>query len=83
MWAAVTESTNTTLHTGVACSLLASVLFAANYYLATHLAPLGGQGIYGWRILLTAPLLGFFIVASGRRSDIAQIWQRVVTQVWL
>lgn len=59
------------------------MLFAANYYLATHLAPLGGQGIYGWRILLTAPLLGFFIVASGRRSDIAQIWQRVVTQVWL
>lgn len=79
----MTESATTSLRTGVACSLLASVLFAANYYTATLLAPLGGQGIYGWRILLTAPLLGLFIAASGRHGDIRRIWQRIIRQWWL
>lgn len=68
---------------GIACSLAASVLFAANYYVATWLSPLGGLGIYGWRVLLTVPLVGLFIVASGRQRDITQVWQRTRQYPWL
>lgn len=60
---------------GVAYSLAASVLFALMYFHATLLAPLGGAGIYGWRILLTAPFLGAFILLSRRGSEIAELWQ--------
>ena len=62
---------------GVVYSLAASVLFALMYFHATLLAPLGGAGIYGWRILLTAPFLGVFILLSRRGAEIAEIWQRL------
>ena len=62
---------------GVAYSLIASVLFALMYFHATLLAPLGGAGIYGWRILLTAPFLGIFILLSRRGAEIAELWQRL------
>src|SRR5690606_21101655 len=62
---------------GVFFSLLASVLFATTYYSATLLSELGGEKIYGWRVLVTTPLLGLFIVLSGRRKDIVQLWRRV------
>lgn len=62
---------------GVVYSLAASVLFALMYFHATLLAPLGGAGIYGWRILLTAPFLGVFILLSRRGAEIAELWQRL------
>lgn len=62
---------------GVAYSLVASALFAVMYYYATLLAPLGGEKIYGWRILLTAPLLAAFIVLSGHAGDIVELWRRL------
>jgi chloramphenicol-sensitive protein RarD len=62
---------------GVIYSLAGSVLFALMYFHATLLAPLGGAGIYGWRILLTAPFLGVFILLSRRGMEIAEIWQRL------
>lgn len=70
---------------GVAASLTASVLFALMYYHATLLAPLGGAGIYGWRILLTAPFLGVFILLSRRGAEIAELWQRLRARplLWL
>ena len=70
---------------GVAYSLTASVLFALMYFHATLLAPLGGAGIYGWRILLTAPFLGVFILLSRRGAEIAEVWQRLRARpvLWL
>jgi len=70
---------------GVAYSLTASVLFALMYFHATLLAPLGGAGIYGWRILLTAPFLGVFILVSRRGAEIAEVWQRLRARpvLWL
>lgn len=65
---------------GVFCSLLASVLFACAYYSATLLAELGGEKIYGWRVLVTAPFLGMFVVLSGRGGDITRLWRRVRRQ---
>lgn len=65
---------------GVACSLVASVLFASLYFYASCLAPLGGAAIYGWRILLTAPFLGGFILLSGGGADLVAIWRRLVAR---
>lgn len=50
---------------GVALSVLASVLFGAMYYLSALLAPLDGEQIFGWRMLLTLPLLALFLHWSG------------------
>ncbi len=50
---------------GVALSVLASVLFGAMYYLSALLAPLDGEQIFGWRMLLTVPLLALFLRWSG------------------
>ena len=36
-------------------SVLASLLFGAIYYLSPFLAPLDGEQIFGWRVLLTLP----------------------------
>lgn len=72
-------------HSGVVFSLLASILFAVAYYSATLLAGLGGEKIFGWRVIVTAPLLGVFITLAGRRKDIRQVWQRTRQQplLWL
>ncbi len=40
---------------GVVVSVLASVLFASLYYLSPFLAPLDGEQIFGWRVLVTLP----------------------------
>ncbi|MFN4360614.1 MAG: EamA family transporter RarD [Hylemonella sp.] len=50
---------------GVALSVLASVLFGAMYYLSALLAPLDGEQIFGWRMLLTVPLLALFLRWGG------------------
>lgn len=42
---------------GIFCSLLASVLFGGLYYLATFLRPLGGEDVFGFRIVVTLPFL--------------------------
>ncbi|MEG3003186.1 MAG: EamA family transporter RarD, partial [Comamonas sp.] len=40
---------------GVVVSVLASLLFGAIYYLSPFLAPLDGEQIFGWRVLMTLP----------------------------
>jgi chloramphenicol-sensitive protein RarD len=50
---------------GVALSVLASILFGAMYFLSARLAPLDGEQIFGWRMLLTVPLLTLFLLWSG------------------
>jgi chloramphenicol-sensitive protein RarD len=50
---------------GVALSVLASVLFGVMYYLSAGLTPLSGEQIFGWRMLLTAPLLALFLRWGG------------------
>ena len=50
---------------GVALSVLASALFGAMYYLSALLAPLDGEQIFGWRMLLTMPLLALFLRWGG------------------
>jgi chloramphenicol-sensitive protein RarD len=68
------------MHAGVMYSLVGSVLFAVMYYYATLLSPLNGEQIYGWRIIFTALFLTMMMVVSGKRQEIAVIWQRVLAR---
>jgi chloramphenicol-sensitive protein RarD len=58
---------------GVAGSVLASVLFGALFYYVTLLDPLTGEEIFGWRMVLTAPCVTLFLLASRERGLIRQI----------
>ncbi len=49
---------------GIFLSVLASALFGSMYYYSTLLAPLNGEEIFGWRMLLTLPMLSVFLWLS-------------------
>lgn len=46
---------------GIFLSILASVLFGSMYYYTTLLTPLDGEQIFGWRMLLTLPIMSLFL----------------------
>lgn len=50
---------------GVALSVFSSVLFAFLYYYASLMQPLNGEVVFGWRMLLTMPCVGLFLLYSG------------------
>lgn len=50
---------------GVALSVFSSVLFALLYYYASLMTPLSGEIVFGWRMLLTMPCVGLFLLYSG------------------
>ncbi|AEY01518.1 transporter DMT superfamily protein [Oceanimonas sp. GK1] len=50
---------------GVALSVFSSVLFALLYYYASLMTPMNGEVVFGWRMLLTMPCLGLFLLYSG------------------
>jgi chloramphenicol-sensitive protein RarD len=70
---------------GVLLSLLASVLFGSMYYYTTLLSPLNGEEIFGWRMLLTLPVMSIFIGLSGDWALIKPIVVRLKTEwkLWL
>ena len=49
---------------GIALSVFASVLFAVMYFYTSLLAPLDGEEIFGWRMLLTMPCMTLFMLVS-------------------
>jgi chloramphenicol-sensitive protein RarD len=65
---------------GIFLSVGASVLFAVLYYYTTILEPLSAMEIYAWRVILTAPILGFFLFIIGKHQDVLKIFLRVVKQ---
>ncbi|MDP3702226.1 MAG: EamA family transporter RarD [Hylemonella sp.] len=70
---------------GVALSVLASTLFGVMYYYTSLLAPLDGEQIFGWRMLLTVPLMTAFLLAGGDwqlvRATAARL--RAEPRLWL
>ncbi|MBN7288468.1 MULTISPECIES: EamA family transporter RarD [Campylobacter] len=42
---------------GILCSVLASFLFGCIYYLSVFMQPLGGEALFGYRMLFTLPLI--------------------------
>jgi chloramphenicol-sensitive protein RarD len=61
---------------GIAASVMASVLFGAIYYLSPLLAPLDGEQIFGWRVLLTLPFTTAFLLWRGQGGRVAGLWAR-------
>ncbi len=76
-----------TMHTplGVTLNVIASALFALMFAYTALLQELKGEEIYGWRILLTFPLLTLFILLRGYWSQVATLFQRLRTErfFWL
>ncbi|ELI1809834.1 EamA family transporter RarD [Vibrio fluvialis] len=76
-----------TMHTplGVTLNVIASAFFALMFAYTALLQELKGEEIYGWRILLTFPLLTLFILLRGYWSQVATLFQRLRTErfFWL
>ncbi|MCW3482072.1 EamA family transporter RarD [Neisseriaceae bacterium JH1-16] len=62
---------------GVVLSVAASALFGVLYYFTTLLAPLNGEQIFGWRLLLTLPFLTGLLFASGDWALVRQLAGRL------
>ena len=60
---------------GIVASVLASVLFGAIYYLSPFLAPLDGEQIFGWRVLVTLPLTTALVLWRGEWPRVLQLWR--------
>ncbi len=65
---------------GVSLSLLASILFGVMYYYTVLLAPLDGEDIFAWRMILTLPFMLAFVALTGDQHLVKAIWQRVGQQ---
>ena len=50
---------------GIMTSVMASTLFAVLSYYTSLLAPLTGEEIFGWRMLLTLPCVTLFLLITG------------------
>lgn len=61
---------------GIAASILASILFGAIYYLSPFLAPLDGEQIFGWRVLLTLPFTTLVVLWLGEWPAVRALLQR-------
>lgn len=64
---------------GVALSLLSSLLFGLMYYVSTLLTPLSGTEVYGWRMLMTWPVMTAFLLMGERWSGMGRAWLLVRT----
>ncbi|MEG1771382.1 MAG: EamA family transporter RarD [Comamonas sp.] len=62
---------------GIVASVLASVLFGAIYSFSPWLAPLDGEQIFGWRVLLTLPFTTLMLLWLGETALLTAVWRRV------
>ncbi|OJX35799.1 MAG: chemotaxis protein [Burkholderiales bacterium 68-12] len=62
---------------GIAASVFASFLFAALYDLSPRLAPLGGEDIFGWRVLCSLPFTTALLFWRGEGAHLRALLQRV------
>ena len=65
---------------GVVVSVLSSVLFASLYYLSPFLAPLDGEQIFGWRVLVTLPFTTALLVALKEVAAVRALLARAMAQ---
>lgn len=62
---------------GIALSVAASCLFAVMYYYTSLLAPLDGEEIFGWRMLLTLPCVTLFMLISRDWPLVIGLFKRI------
>jgi chloramphenicol-sensitive protein RarD len=65
------------LYKGVVLSVASSCLFASLYFYTTLLGPLGGDAIFGWRMVLMLPLVSLFMLACGEWHQVLTICARI------
>lgn len=70
---------------GVAFSLTASFLFGVMYYYTSLLHPLTGEQIFGWRMLLTVPVMTILMAVWGEWGRVSEIIERlkIEPQLWM
>ena len=70
--------TKTNTPFGVTLNIIGSALFATMFAYTSLLGELDGEEIYGWRILITVPLLTVFILANGHWHQVVAIYERML-----
>lgn len=70
---------------GVLLSLMASTLFGVMYFYTSLLTPLSSEQIFGWRMLLTIPIMALLIVSLGEWRGVRLIGKRLRCEpkLWL
>ena len=68
---------HTAVFKGIVASVLASFLFGGIYYLSPYLAPLDGEQIFGWRILLTLPFTTLLLLWRNEWPQVLALGLRV------
>ncbi|WP_417615006.1 EamA family transporter RarD [Oceanisphaera sp.] len=70
---------------GVALSVFSCVLFAFLYYYASLMQPLSAEAVFGWRMLLTMPCAGLFLLYSGDWSLVKALLSELKSRpiLWL
>jgi chloramphenicol-sensitive protein RarD len=73
------------MHKGVLLSILASILFGVMYFYTSLLSPLTGEQIYGWRMLLTFPMMTLFMLFAGEWTQVSNTALRLRKEpkLWL
>lgn len=62
---------------GVILSVIASCLFAAQYYLAGNITEMSGGEVFGWRTLIAFPAVTLFLLFSGEWKAVKVIALRI------
>ena len=68
------------MYKGVVLSVLASTLFGVMYFYTSLMAPLDGEEIFGWRMLLTVPCATLFMLVSGDWRRVREVAVRLRQQ---
>lgn len=67
---------------GIIFSLLASFLFGYIYYFSTLLLPLGGEDIFGYRVIFTAPFVISAVFLFKQKYHLIAHFKRIQRQPW-
>ncbi|MBE0402696.1 EamA family transporter RarD [Halomonas citrativorans] len=65
---------------GVTLNVIASALFALLFAYTSLLSVMGGEEIYGWRVLLTFPCLSVFVLWRGYGAQLVTIGRRLLAE---
>lgn len=68
---------------GALASIGASVLFGALFLLPPMLGPLSGTEVFGWRVLMSVPVVLVVFTLTRRLGNVVAVLRRVVSRPWL
>lgn len=71
------------MYKGIALSVVSSCMFAGLYYYATLLAPLNGEEVFAWRMLLTLPCVTLFMLIGREWKHVVALFARLRQTPWL